>query len=679
MRPKLFLAVWLVLLAAGAAGAGETPPFAFDRYHEPEAIAARMRQLALTHPDVARVHELATSPGGRPLLVLEIGPETAAPAHRLPAVLVAANLEGSVPVASEAAQYLAQVLLDKPEARGDRTWYIAPLGNPDAAARFFRRPLVEDNRNDRPFNDDQDDRIDEDGPDDLNGDGLITQMRVPDPAGEWIPVEGEPRALRKADWSKGEKGQFKLYTEGIDNDGDGRYNEDGPGGVDVGLNFPHLFKPFTPTGGAWAGSEAESYALVAFAFAHPEIALVVTFGRSNFCLNPPRGGRTGTADFNRIKIPERIAKWIGLEADKTYTMAEVMEVAKRLAPPGMELTEAMVASFLGLGPVVNPLPEDLKFYEVLSKQYNEFLKDRKLDAKRLDPPADRDGSFELWAYYHLGRPSFAMDFWTLPVVEKAKPAGADPDALTPDKLETMTSGEFLALGEEKIAAFIKSSGAPSSIQPAMVINAVKAGMMTPKKMAEMMKTMPKPKSAEGLDTESEALLAFSDKGLGGAGYVTWQPFQHPTLGALEIGGAAPYATGTPPPAQLLPLLEGQVPWVLTLADKMARIRLTKVEVTALGGGIHRVKAWVENTGYLPYTTAMAQRNSQYTPVVLELKGAGLRFLEGRPRSLVRQVAGHGAETVTWLVQTDQPVSATITATTATAWGDEISVQLGGVQ
>ncbi|HQK89420.1 MAG TPA: M14 family zinc carboxypeptidase, partial [Acidobacteriota bacterium] len=183
MRPKLFLAVWLVLLAAGAAGAGETPPFAFDRYHEPEAIAARMRQLALTHPDVARVHELATSPGGRPLLVLEIGPETAAPAHRLPAVLVAANLEGSVPVASEAAQYLAQVLLDKPEARGDRTWYIAPLGNPDAAARFFRRPLVEDNRNDRPFNDDQDDRTDEDGPDDLNGDGLITQMRVPDPAG----------------------------------------------------------------------------------------------------------------------------------------------------------------------------------------------------------------------------------------------------------------------------------------------------------------------------------------------------------------------------------------------------------------------------------------------------------------------------------------------------------------
>jgi hypothetical protein len=679
MRAKLSLIVGLVLLAAAARGAEPAAPSAFDRYHEPDAVAARIRQLAQAHPEAVRVHELAASQGGRPVLLLEIGPETAAPAHKLPAVLVAANLEGSVPLASEAALYLAQLLLDKPDARRDRTWYIVPLGNPDAAARFFRRPLLEDNRNDRPFNDDMDDRTDEDGPEDLNGDGVITQMRVPDPAGEWIPVEGEPRALRKADWSKGEKGQFKLHTEGLDNDGDGRYNEDGPGGVDIGINFPHLFKFFTRTGGTWAGSEAESHALIAFAFARPEIALVLTFGRSNFCLNPPRGGRTGTADFNRIKLPERVAKWMNLEADKTYNMAEIMEIAKRFAPPGMELTEAMVASFLGLGPVVNPLPEDLKFYEALSKQYNEFLKERKLDAKRLDPPADRDGSFELWAYYHLGRPSFSLDFWTLPVVEKAKTAAADPDALTPEKLETMSSEEFLALGQERIAAFLKSSGAPSSIQPSMVINGVKSGMMTPKRMAEMMKTMPKPKAAEGVDTETEALLAFSDKALAGAGFLTWQPFQHPTLGAVEIGGAAPFAAGTPPPAQLLPLLEGQVPWALTLAEKMARIRLAKVEVTALGGGVYRVKAWVENTGYLPYATAMAQRNTQYTPVVLELKGDGIRFLEGRPRSLVRQVAGHGAETVTWLLQADRPASVTITVSTATAWGDETRVQIGGAQ
>ncbi|MCK7536580.1 MAG: hypothetical protein MZV63_39160 [Marinilabiliales bacterium] len=59
-----------------------------------------------------------------------------------------------------------------------------------------------------------------------------------------MPVEGEPRLMRRADAVKGEKGIYKLYTEGIDDDGDGQYNEDTPGGTNVNINFPHLFKSF---------------------------------------------------------------------------------------------------------------------------------------------------------------------------------------------------------------------------------------------------------------------------------------------------------------------------------------------------------------------------------------------------------------------------------------------------
>ena len=90
-----------------------------------------------------------------------------------------------------------------------------------------------------------DDREDEDGAEDLDGNGIITMMRVKDPEGEWLPLEGEPRLMKKADPAKGEKGIFKLYPEGLDNDGDGQYNEDGPGGVNVGVNFPHLFRFFS--------------------------------------------------------------------------------------------------------------------------------------------------------------------------------------------------------------------------------------------------------------------------------------------------------------------------------------------------------------------------------------------------------------------------------------------------
>jgi nucleotide-binding universal stress UspA family protein len=58
----------------------------------------------------------------------------------------------------------------------------------------------------------------------------------------YIAVPAEPRLMKKADWSKGEKGVWKLYPEGADNDGDGQFNEDGPGGVNLGTAFPHLYR-----------------------------------------------------------------------------------------------------------------------------------------------------------------------------------------------------------------------------------------------------------------------------------------------------------------------------------------------------------------------------------------------------------------------------------------------------
>ena len=335
-----------------------------------------------------------------------------------------------------------------------------------------------------------DDAADEDGPDDLDGNGIITMMRVKDPAGEWIPVAGEPRLMKKADWSKGEKGVYKLYTEGLDNDGDGEYNEDGPGGVNIGVQFPHLFHPFTAESGPWPGSEPESFALIKFVNEHPEIGLTFVFGSTNFCLNPPRGGRKGEADLNQIKIPENMAGFIGADPNRTYTMAEIMDMVKPLVPEGMQLTESMIASFLGLGAVVNPLPEDLKFYKELSDKYKEFLKKAKLDDKRLEPAQDKDGSFELYAYYQLGLPSFSLDFWTLPEVKEEKKE-AD---ITPEKLEKMTNDEFIALGEEKVDAFLKASGAPAQFKAKQLFEGLKAGQMTTKQMAEMMRQMPKPPS-----------------------------------------------------------------------------------------------------------------------------------------------------------------------------------------
>jgi hypothetical protein len=667
---------WVVLLfALSALASGLDAAATFDRYHSPAELGAALQEYAVANTAVAKVHKLAQSPGGRDVLMIEIGPEAGKAEKTLPAVFVGANFEGTVPLSGEAALYLVKQLIDKPDVRKTLTWYVVPCPNPDAAARYFGTPLVADPRNARPYNDDMDDAVDEDGPDDLDGNGVITMMRVKDPAGEWLPVPGEPRLMKKADWSKGEKGIYKLYTEGIDNDGDGEYNEDGPGGVNIGIQFPHLFHPFTPESGPWPGSEPESFAVMKFVNDHQEIGLTFVFGSTNFCLNPPRGGRKGDADLSQIKIPENMAGFIGADPTKTYTLAEIMDMVKPLVPEGMQVTESMIASFLGLGAVVNPLPEDLKFYKELSDKYKEFLKKAKLDDKRLEPAPDKDGSFELYSYYQLGLPSFSLDFWTLPEVKEEKKE-AD---ITPDKLEKMTNDEFIALGEEKVDAFLKAAGAPPQFKAKQLFEGLKAGQMTTKQMAEMMRQMPKPPSEEGSDPKEKALLAYSDKEFGGKGFVNWKPFKHPQLGDVEIGGAVPFTDTTPPAAKIEPLLKGQVPWAFEIAAKMARVKIGKTEVKPLGGGVYAVEVWVENAGYLPYPTAMGRRNNRIIPAIVTLEGKDFTIVDGKKRSLVPAIDGYSAQVVRWLVHAEKPVKVEVKASTRIAWSDSKTLDLGGAK
>ena len=663
----------VVLAASVVAARAQDAAYVPDRYHTPQELNAALAALNKLNPARTELHKIATTAGGEELTILEIGPEVGKKPPRIPAVFVVANLEGVTPIASEAALYLSDLILHTPASARDLTWFILPAANPDAAWRYFRKPLLADERNASKHNDDADDQTDEDGPDDLDGDGIIAQMRVKDPGGEWIPVESDPRMMRKADPAKGEKGTYKIYSEGVDDDRDGEYNEDGPGGVNIGITFPHLFKPFTASGGLWPGSEAETFAIMKFAVDHPEIAMTFTFGASNMCLQPPAGGRQSTFDATAIKVPERYAKMFGADPDRAYTMQEIVEIVRPLAPPGFEINESMVASLLGLGAVVNPLEDDLKIYRELSERYREFLKAAKLDAKRLEPPQPKDGSFELWSYYQLGVPTFSMDLWTLPEVKSEE---KEKTGITTDTLEAMTPEAFTALGETKIAAFLKEAGAPDSIKPATLLEGVQSGKMTPKQMAGMLRQMPKPREADSGDPKMRALLAFSDRELQGKGFVKWTPWKHPQLGGVEVGGPVPFADNTPPPTALRPLLDGQVPWVLKLAEKLARLKIQKTEVKAKSAGLYEVTLWVENSGTLPFPTAMGRKNQHVGPAVVTLRGEGITFLGGRSRTPISDIEGGKTAKVQWLIHAPAGDKAMqVTLESPNAWGDTAQVTL----
>ena len=189
-----------------------------------------------------------------------------------------------------------------------------------------------------------------------------------------------------------------------------------------------------------------------FIYDRPNIAMVYTLGSSNFCLVPPKGGRKGGANLESIKIPSRYGEMFGIDVSKTYTMDEVIEMFKAFVPPGMEVTPSMVASFLGLGAAVNPLEDDLKFYEKFSEDYKKVLKQKNFNIETLDPEPAKDGSFELWAYYHLGVPSFSMNLFSIPKVKEEKKQ--ESTAISLEEVEDMSSEEFVALGEAKIDTFL---------------------------------------------------------------------------------------------------------------------------------------------------------------------------------------------------------------------------------
>ncbi|MEZ4389135.1 MAG: M14 family zinc carboxypeptidase [Candidatus Krumholzibacteriia bacterium] len=401
------IVVTLLLLAA-AARAQDWP--------DGKELSGRLLDLARL--DRATVHDLGRSAGGQKLRLLEVAPLGPGDSGG-PAILVLANLEGDLPLASLTAVELAAEVLaapaDQPAARV--RWYILPLANPDGLDRWFERPRAADGRNRTPFDDDADGLEGEDPPDDLDGDGLITWMLVEDPAGSWrLTDAGLPVA---ADPARGHPGLYRREIEGRDQDGDGRFNEDPPGGVDVAHNFPHGFKPWRQAG-RWPADQPESRAILEFAFGHPDVALVLVLGRDNNLLVLPEP-QPDLAPGKLVKPNWRLAHDLGLDAEAEYTLQSVLDAARDRG-----LSPATVRARLSLEPIGKPLTEDLRWWGALVDRYAGYLREHGLDAPREAPAAPGDGSAAAWAYFQFGTPAVALDLWSLPAPPDT--AGADTSA-----------------------------------------------------------------------------------------------------------------------------------------------------------------------------------------------------------------------------------------------------------
>lgn len=634
------------------------------KYRSPKEVNSVLKTLAKKNKKAARLHQLGQTPGGRDLLLLEIGQE----GKTLPGVLVIANMEGDSPPSSEAALEFSRLLLS--EWKDDLNtcrWYIVPLGNPDGYAHYFQRPLREDFLNEKPFNADNDDAVDEDGPEDLNGDGYITTVRQKHPEGKWLPVEGNPVLMKKADTAKGEQGVYRFFSEGLDNDGDGKYNEDGPGGANPGHNFPHNFEHYTSTDGIWAASEVESRAVMRFAYDHPDIAMVLTFGRSSSLKTVPENKKKAEITGGKYKVPKRYAERLGIDPDVELPLKEITNLFRDLWG-NPQLTEERVLMFLGAGAAVNPDRNDLPYWKEISRQYNDFLKEAGLDGKRLDPPEFSPGSVEEWVYYQYGVPSFCMDFWTVPIVKKEATSG--DTALSPETIERMSSEEFIQLGEERIDELVKGSGISAHFTGAKIIESLQTGTMTTKRIAEMLRRSEKGEE-EGADGEESALYDYNPDA-----YLPWQPFDHPTLGKVEIGGKIPYVDLVPPESELGDLISKQLPFLRELVKLLPRISIEKVDLERRGRDVWKLDVWVTNAGFLPYPTHQGKRCRRPTSAVVNISGTTIDLLEGRARVVLGLLEGSGgSQKAGWIVRAAEGERVVVEVYSPSAGGETLTITL----
>jgi hypothetical protein len=387
-----FVLIGVTMLAVGL------PRARGAEYYDNKSLGRRLTYLAEQNSALMRIDSIAQSMRKHKVLLVELGKGTRQDRQTRPAMLVVAGIEGNDLIGSSIAvawiEHLVEQYQDDTEIAKmlqTTTIYIVPRLNPDAAEHFFADLKVETSTNDKPVDDDHDGLLDEDGPDDLNNDGLITWMRIEEPEGEYILDPKDNRLLLKADNLKSEVGAWRYLPEGVDNDHDEQWNEDGPGGVNFNRNFPFNYKFFAEDAGVHQVSEAETRALADFVVKYPNIGIVMTYGSADNLLKAPKGA----------------------------------------APPGRR------------EPMTEIHEDDVGYYRVMGELYRKTLGlDKELDG------ASVPGSFSDWMYFHRGRLSLAAKPWSPAIAIELSKATEKEDEEPEEKAEDQEQQDSESKSEE---------------------------------------------------------------------------------------------------------------------------------------------------------------------------------------------------------------------------------------
>lgn len=361
------------------------------------------------------------------------------------------------------------------------------------------------------YDDDHDGLVNEDPPKDLDGDGRITTMRVPDPLGDWRVSPESPRLMVKVDRSKGERGTHRIVVEGLDADGDGAIAEDGPNAVEIDRNFPHGWREFDAEAGMFPLSDPGARELADLVMNTKPIVGVLALG-------------------DRDTLVSGMPKW---SDERPHRGAD---------------------------------GDDADVFADASTRFKKRFPDMRGEG------GSPDGAFHAWAYHQRGIFAFASPSYSAPKVpEGAKVDGAEPNR---DDLRRLYD---------------------------------------------------------------------SDTRLGGRGFAPWKPFEHPTLGSVDVGGFVDEVFGVPTEAEVPALVDGHAGFIAELLERLPKLVVPSTTARSLGAGLYELRATLANEGRWPTLSRMAGRTRVPLPTRVELTvPEGTTFELGEARTLVETFGGSGA-------------------------------------
>ena len=497
-----------------------TPRFdVFYRHPEQTQI---LQAYAQARPDLVKLHSIGKSFEGRDIWLLSItnihtGPDVDKPAFWVDGNIHAAELTACTACLYYIDQLVSQYGVDAQITHllDTRVVYICPRLNPDGAelALADKPRHIRSSTRRYPF---EEEPVEGLTVEDVNGDGRVLFMRIPDAHGTYKKSAVDARLMVPREPGEFGGEYFRLMPEGSIQQYNGltvNVNPDAEG-LDLNRNFPTGWRQeFEQLGaGPYPTSEPEVRAMVDFITEHPNIGAAISYHTHSGVILRPMGSQS-----DDDMIPEDLWSY------------------KR---------------FSALGTACSGYPAISIWHEF---KYH---------------PKETITGTQDWIYEHLG----AL-FWTVELWAPNKEAG-----------------------------------------------------ITDYKWIDWYRDHPV--------EDDLKLLKWSDEHCGGRAHVDWKPFQHPQLGAIEIGGWDKMNYWRNPPPHLREREAARFPaWMNQIALSLPKLELLRTEVQALGPDTWRIRLAVANSGYL--SAAVTQRAVQRKTV----RGVMFEIHMPPESSIVSLVAG----------------------------------------